>query len=171
MPAPVWVFDTSSLIALKSAIPREQHEAAFEALTRLARNRRVYFPREVIGELRRERRDRRRPRTLDWALAVEEFACRIVPSFEDIRAVLARVPESIDPSSESLIEEANPYVLALARTLQSAGHDARVVAEETRDAPPKVSLHTACGVLRIPCVELAGFFRATRLAKALSGAR
>ena len=164
MPTPVWVFDTSALIALKAAIPREKHERVFKTLTRLARGRRLCFPKEVIGELRRENRDRRRPRAIDWALEVEQVACRIAPSFADTKAVLARIPEIIDPASESTIEEANPYVLALARALQSNGHDARVVAEETRDAPSKVSIDTACGVLRIPCVRLIEFLEAMRLA-------
>lgn len=159
----VWVFDTSSLIAVKSAVPRDRHERVFERLTRLVRNGQLLFPREVVGELRRERTDRRRPRAIDWAAGVEARACRVVASYAETRAVLSTIPELIDPAADSGVDEADPYVLALARMLQSAGHDACVVTEETCDAPFRVSLHTACEVQHVPSVRLSEFLRATKI--------
>ena len=127
------------------------------------------IPKETVGELRRERQDRRRPRAIDWALAVEAVACRTVPSWDDTRAVLSTIPEIVDAASDSAIEEADPYVLALARALKAAGRDACVVTEETRDAPWKVALATACGVLRIPAVTLREFLVTAGVGDAFSG--
>jgi hypothetical protein len=39
----------------------------------------------------------------------------------------------------------------------SDGVDARVVTQETKDTPAKMSMNTACGVLGIPCVPLLAF--------------
>jgi Domain of unknown function (DUF4411) len=162
MSTELWVFDTSALIAIKSAVPRDGHEPLFKGLTRLVRARRLVFPKEVLGELRRERQGRRRSDLLWlWALSSEARACRVSPPFAAVKAVLASVPELVDPAADSLVERADPYVLALAQVLRADGNDARVVTEETRDVPWKVSLYTACGVLRIPTVGLADFLTAT----------
>jgi hypothetical protein len=153
----VWVFDASSLMAITWALPRAHHQRVFDALTAMVHQQQVVFPKETVGELRRERQDRRRPRAIDWALAVEAVACRTAPSWDDTKAVLSTIPEIVDVACDSEIEEADPHVLALARALKAAGHDACVVTEETRDAPWKVALATACGVLRIPTVTLREF--------------
>jgi hypothetical protein len=58
------------------------------------------------------------------------------------------------------VDEADPYVLALAVRLRGGGHDARVVVQETKDTSKKLSLNTACGILGIPSVPLLGLLRA-----------
>ena len=63
----------------------------------------------------------------------------------------------LDPPKESGVDDADPYVLAVARQLRAAGVDARVVTQETKDTPTKMSMNTACGVLGIPCVPLLAF--------------
>ena len=162
MSTELWVFDTSSLLAIKSAVPREGHEHVFKRLTRLVRERRLVFPKEVLGELRRERQGRRRSDLLwHWAVGSEARACRVSPPFPAVKLVLATVPELVDPAVDSLVERADPYVLALAQVLRADGNDARVVTDENRDVPWKVSLQTACGVLRIPTVSLADFLTTT----------
>jgi hypothetical protein len=65
---------------------------------------------------------------------------------------------------ESGVDEADPYVLALAVKLRLEGHDARVVVQEVKDTPKKLSLNTACGMLGIPSVPLRGLLRAEVIA-------
>jgi len=122
---------------------------------------RLRFPREVLDELKRDSADKRspdRPRT--WAQDVEAAACRDLPTFDEVRAVLAVVPDILDATKESGADEADPYVLALAMKLQGQAMDARVVTEETKNRPSKLSLNTACGILGIPSVPLLGLLRA-----------
>src|SRR3954452_4590016 len=113
MSTELWVFDTSALIAIRSAVPRDGHERLFKGLTRLVRSRRLVFPKEVLGELRRARQGRRRADLL-WhgALSSEARACRVSPPFAAVKAVLASVPELVDPAADSLVERADLYVVA-----------------------------------------------------------
>jgi hypothetical protein len=82
---------------------------------------------------------------------------RATCDLDEVRAVLAEVPTLIDPEKESGVEEADAYVLATAAKLRAAGVDARVVTQESKDSPSKMSMSTAAGVLGIPCVPLRAF--------------
>ena len=97
-------------------------------------------------------------------MGVETTACDVVPSFEEVKAVLAVVADVLDSAKESGVDEADPYVLALAARLRADGHDARVVVQEVKDTPRKLSLNTACGILGIPSVPLLGLLRAEAIA-------
>jgi hypothetical protein len=161
MADPVWVIDTSSLIAIKSSVPHAARERVFEALSALVKTGRLFFPREVLHELKRDSADKRNPdRPLQWAQDVEGDACSHAATFEEVRVVLAIVPDILDPTKESGADDADPYVLALAKKLRDQGIDARVITEETRNSPTKLSLNTACGMLGIPSVPLLGLLRA-----------
>src|ERR1041385_5944855 len=149
----IWVVDTSSLIQIKSMVPNAERDALFDALGRLVDEARLVFPKEVLGELRRDEEDNRRPdRPCAWAISAEAEACSVAPKFDAVKYVLAAVPDVLDPDKESGVDEADPYVLALAVRLRADGHDARVVTEETKNAPRKMSLNTACGILGVPSV-------------------
>lgn len=164
MADPVWVVDTSALIEIKSSVPRADRERVFDALSALAKAGRLFFPREVLDELKRDSADKRNPdRPCLWAREVETDACNHLLTFEEVRAVLEIVPDILDPAKESGADEADPYVLALAKKLRDQGTDARVVTEETRNSPTKLSLNTACGMLGIPSVPLLGLLRAERI--------
>ena len=114
---------------------------------------------QVVKELRRDSEGHALDQACTWALSVEGTACDPAASYEDVKAVLAIVPDVLDTMKESGTDEADPYVLAIARTLRAAGHDARVVVQETKDTPRKLSLNTACGMLGIPSVPLLGLLR------------
>ena len=66
----------------------------------------------------------------------------------------------LDPDKDSGEDEADAYVLAVALKLRAAGVDARVVTQELKDTPSKMSMSTASGVLGIPCVPLKAFLAA-----------
>jgi hypothetical protein len=154
------VIDTSSLIAIKSIVSRKDRDGVFASLTALVNEARLFFPHEVMAELKRDSRDKRHPDPpCEWATRVEAEACKVAPTLEQVRAVLAVVRDILDPAKESGVDEADPYVLALAQKLRSDGLDARVVTEETKDSPKKLSLNTASGILGIPSVPLRGLLR------------
>lgn len=164
MADPVWVVDTSSLIAIKSSTSHEARERVFESLSALVKAGRLVFPHEVLEELKRDSADKRNPdRPCMWAREVEPDACRHTATFEEVKAVLEIVPDILDPTKESGADEADPYVLALAKKLRDEGIDARVVTEEMRNSPTKLSLNTACGMLGIPSVPLLGLLRGEHL--------
>jgi hypothetical protein len=64
----------------------------------------------------------------------------------------------IDPD-KSGEDEADPHVLALSLYLSDEGFAVTVVTEDRKDRPDKISLNTACGLLRLPCLPLRIFLR------------
>jgi hypothetical protein len=78
-------------------------------------------------------------------------------SLERVRELLSLVPDVID--KESQVEEADPYVLALALEIRAGGQKVVVVTEERRDRPDKLSMNTACGLLRVPCLPVQALLR------------
>ena len=70
------------------------------------------------------------------------------------------MPNALDPSEDPGAEEADPCVLAAARKLRDEGFDARIVTQESRDTPTKMSLNTAAGVLGVPSTPLRGLLAA-----------
>lgn len=116
---PVWVADTSSLIHVKSAIPRAQRDALYAALSALVAAGRLVFPPEVVKELKRDTGGHP-DQACQWAVATEPAACLPV-SHDEARAVLAQVPQILDPKKDSGEDEADPYVLALAVRLREQG--------------------------------------------------
>jgi hypothetical protein len=75
-----------------------------------------------------------------------------------LKLVLEQVQEVLDPDKLG-VEEADPYVLALAIYLQQQGKQVMVLTEERKDRPDKISMTTACGVLRLPCLPVHMFLR------------
>ena len=160
MAPPIWVVDTSAVIEIKSFIRRDQRPLVFDAFTGLVRDGRLKFPVQVVHELKRDVEGYPPDQACTWASSVETQACDVAASYDEVKAVLAVVPDVLDSMKESGVDEADPYVLALAAKLRAAGHDARVVVQEVKDTPKKLSLNTACGMLGIPSVPLLGLLRA-----------
>lgn len=158
MPEPVWVFDTSALIDVKS-LPKATRPVLFARLSTLVKEGRLRMPHQVVKELARYSDE-----IHEWAATAEGIACSGSPSLEDTKAVLSVVPKVIDPNKDSGVDEADPYVLAMARQIRLRGDDARVVPQETKDSPDKMSLNTAAGILGIPSVPLRGFLHVEHLA-------
>jgi hypothetical protein len=151
----VWVIDTSSIIAVRRDVTVAVRRKAFERLTQLVNDGRLVYPPEVLDELKRNTDPKSPDEQYQWckdnaATAHALMSC----DHDEVKAVLAEVPTVLDPEKESGAEEADPYVLALARKLRAAGVDARVV---TQESPLKMSMSTAAGVLGIPCVPLKAF--------------
>lgn len=145
------MFDTSGLIEIKS-LPREERPKLLAQLSKLVKEGRVRMPNQVVVEL-----ERYADWIHEWALEVQGIACSGSPSMEDVKDVLAVVPKILDPKKDAGVDEADPYVLAMARQIKMRGDDVRVVTQETKDKGDKMSLNTAAGILGLASVPLAGF--------------
>jgi rRNA maturation endonuclease Nob1 len=155
----IWVVDSSSLIAIKSRTSHPDRSKVFAAMSRLVRENRLRMPKQVVDEMKKGRDEARA-----WAEEHADQAEVDSPSLEDVRAVLAEVPDVIDARKDSGVDEADPYVLAMAVHLRSLGHDARIITEELKDFPDKRSLNSAAGMLGVPCVPLASFLAKEKIA-------
>lgn len=154
----VWVIDTSSIIEVRRAVPNAIRRTTFAGMTQLVNEQRLIYPPEVLDELERNT-DRKNPDDqYQWCNANATTAHALVTcDHDDVKAILSVVPNVLDPEKESGVEEADPYVLAAAAKLRAAGTDARIVTQESKDTPLKMSMSTAAGVLGIPCVPLRAF--------------
>ena len=95
---------------------------------------------------------------LSWALSNSAQATRIDVPFETLKDVISRVSDIFDPEKPG-VDEADPYVLALAMHLRSQGLSVTVLTEERKDRPNKVSMNTACGGLGLVCLPMERFLR------------
>src|SRR5439155_22490866 len=79
--------------------------------------------------------------------------------FDGAKAVLARVPNLIDPEKVSTtgIDDADPHVIALAVYLKNEGEDVTIITEDVNSTPKNTRLADAAGVFKIPCVRFRTF--------------
>ena len=150
----VWIIDTSSIAQIRRSITNPRKSAVFDQLGQLVSNGRLVFPDQVVEELERAADPTSPDQQFLWAKKHREKAIRNQPTLDGVKEVLSVVPMVLDPDKDSGAEEADPYILAMAVLLRGTGVDARVVTEEVRDYPKKMSLNTAAGLLGVPSVNL-----------------
>lgn len=153
----VWVLDTSSLVQIRRSVANSQKAGVLARMTEMVIRGRLVFPKQVVEELERMADPQNPDDQYKWAEQHEEMASRHAPSLEEVKGVLGAVPSVLDPDKDTGAEEADPYILAMATCLRAKGLDARIVTEETRDMPRKMSLRTAGGLLGVPSVPLRAF--------------
>lgn len=156
-PSEVWIIDTCSIIEIRRCVPKGHQAHVYAALTKLVVAGDLVFPREVYGELKRDNTPDRVDPPFEWATKNVEVAARHGTDFEAVKSALARTPKVLDHEKPAGADEADPYVLALALKLKSAGHETTVITEERKDRPQKMSLNTACGLHRLFCVPIMAF--------------
>jgi hypothetical protein len=159
----LWVIDTSSIIEIRRSVPTARRSEVFQKLGDLVTAGRIVFAKQVVAELERAADPVNPDAQYQWAKMHEAKATERAPSFDDIKSVLAVVPKVLDADKDSGAEEADPYLLSLATLLRTEGLDARLVTQESKDTPKKMSLNTACGLLGIPSVPLAAFLQFERI--------
>ena len=125
----------------------------------LVQDGRLIFPKQVVDELERVADPNSPDPQYAWAKQHLPNVKAAAPSFEDIKQVLNDVPRVLDPDKDTGVEEADPYLLAMAIRLRAEGKDVRIVTEETKDTPRKMSLRTAAGLLGLPSVPLKAFLQ------------
>src|SRR5689334_25368164 len=122
----VWVIDTSSIVEVRRAVPVVVRKKTFAGLTQLVNDNRLVYPPEVLDELERNVDPKTPDEQYEWAKANADAAhAQANCDLTDVKSVLAEVPTVLDPEKDSGVEEADAYVLAIARKLRSAGADAR----------------------------------------------
>lgn len=117
----------------------------------------LVFPAEVDDELERFRNAGVYDPIGDWAALKKRRATRFGPQFDHVKRVLEdpQARRVLDPAKAGT-DEADSHVLALALALRDRA-DVVVIAQETRDRPDKLSMATACGVLRLVRLPVAAF--------------
>ena len=156
-PSAYFVIDTSSLIEVRRIVPKARVPAVLRALTRFVDVGELVFPAEVDDELDRFRKPGLEDPIGDWVAASKRRATRFGPQFEHLKTVLAdpQARRVVDPEKDG-VDEADPHVLALALALRENA-DVVVIAQETKDRPDKLSIATACGVLRLVRLPVSAF--------------
>jgi hypothetical protein len=156
----VWVIDTSSVIELRQ-VPREHRDRVLAALDALVTSDLLYYPPQVLGEL--ERHVQKSDVAYEWAKKNATRATRYGHLYEQAKAVLATLPNLIDPDKVSAVDQADPYVIALAQCLANDGCNPTVITNDFRNNPKKTSLSAGAGVFRFPAVPLLLFLQTQRL--------
>jgi rRNA maturation endonuclease Nob1 len=159
----IWVIDTSSVIEIRRSVENPKKEHVRAQMGSLVDTERLVFPKEVVRELERMADPQSPDAQYRWAKQHEGKATAIAPTFEEIRAILDKVPTVLDHEKDMGAEEADPYVLAIAVHLRAKGKDARIVTEDAKDIPRKMSLRTAAGLLGVPAVPLKAFLDFERI--------
>ena len=160
----IWVIDTVSVIHIRrQGFPQSVQPRIFSELDSRATSGTIVYPPEVLGELERAAEDiksKGHPDVpLTWAKKHELNGTRYGHLFDGAKAVLARVPNLIDPEKVSTngIDDADPHVIALAVYLKNEGEDVTIITEDFNSTPKKTGLADAAGVFKIPCVRFRTF--------------
>lgn len=155
----IWVIDTSSIIEIKRSVPNADRKKLFAKLTELVNNGTLVYPRQVVEELGRyvnpnaETKDE----FFLWADSHKAKACIECP-YDVLKEVLANpIVQRVLDTEKTGVEEADPYVLALAAHIRKTNNDVVVITEERINRPDKISMSTACGVLRLVRLGLIPF--------------
>lgn len=147
----VWVLDTSFLIKSKREISIFRQWEAFKRLEEMVEGGRIAMPNQVIDEITNTKHP---DLPGAWAPGVRpkmRHAGRVADRHQ--KRVMEVASGVIDHKKR--VEDADPYVLALALQLQTEGRSVCVVAEDFVDRY-RLSLATACrrlGLAWIPTRE------------------
>jgi hypothetical protein len=158
-----WVIDTGSVIQIRREVPNSVRGRVTAALDARVASDALIYPPEVIGELERAAEEISKKGSPDppyaWAKKNEMKATRYGRLYADARAILDKVPNLIDPDKVAVgdVDDADPYVIALAVKLKVQGDDVTIITDDYQTKPKKMALADAAGVFRIPCVRFRTF--------------
>lgn len=136
----MWVIDSSSIIRIKQLATSQAHERAlFGHMAQMVERGELTFPKQVISEVE------------DWT--PPDGAAKWVKNngprrqFRDVpddhlRVVMAEAPDVVDPNKTK--DDADPYVIAMARHLRQSGYDVCIVTDDVRQQPRRISMAEAC---------------------------
>ena len=162
----IWVIDTGSIIQIRRALPVTVRARVVGHLNDLVENGSIVYPPEVVSELERVTEKMTPPDIpFDWAKSNSTNATRFGHLFEEVRQVLARVEDLVDPKKVSIggIDDADPHVVALGVKLRRDGEEVTIITEDYNSKPTKTSLADAAGVFRVPCVRFVTFLKTEQI--------
>lgn len=142
-----------------------QYTAVYTELDDWVHRGAMVFPPQVLSELNRFTEQIQKKRGLDppfsWAKRNESKATRYGPMHDGAKVVLERVPDLIDPDKVSVggVDDADPYIVALALALVTENHAVTIITEDFNTTPAKVALADAAGLFRIPTVRVRTFLK------------
>ena len=160
----IYVIDTSSIIEVRRVVPTSEQAKVFTALGKLVESGQLVYPVEVFKELaQKSNPSNPADRPYQWAKKHQVQACRHGTNHRALKAMLAnpQLARIVDPAKAG-VDEADPYVLTLADQLR-AKHAVVVLSQERVDRPDKLSMASACGLLRIVCLRVAPFMEQQRI--------
>ena len=148
----IWIVDSSALIATKSIVSVTNQWDAFKHLEQMVQNGQIAMPRQVINEVSKIAHP---DLPGAWAPGVRgSLQHPLDADYDHIKKVMSVAGEVVDVSKPD--EDADPYVLALARQLKSSGYAVCIVTEDTVDRS-RISIATACGRLQIDYCRVRDF--------------
>ncbi len=160
----VWVIDTGSIVEIRRGTPQGKVRRRITGeLDYRVNTDSLLYPPEVVVELERVTeaitKQDRPDDPFVWAKRNEARATRHGHLYEGARQVLARVPNLIDAEKVAVsgIDDADPYVVALALALRAEGHEPTIITQDVNTKPNKTALADAAGVFGIPCVRFHTF--------------
>jgi hypothetical protein len=156
----IWVIDTSAVIEVRRGlVPRPNMQQVYDDLSAMVGDGALVFPPEVLMELEAWSNPSSAPDLpLQWARKNEAQATRFKHPIGYWKMVMTEAGDVIDPDKTGA-DEADPHILALSVYLTDEGFTVTVVTEDRKDRPDKISLNTACGILRVPCLPVKIFLR------------
>lgn len=142
----VHVFDTSSLIRIKTLVRIDRQWDLFELLRDMVDRGEIAMPRQVIREIG-EVAHPDAPGV--WARGMtHRLKHPLDIEYEYIRRVMKVAPNLVEANQQK--EVADPYVVALAMQLVAGGESVEVVTDDLVDhLPSKIALGTACDRLKL----------------------
>lgn len=154
----VYIIDTSSLIELNKHNPMDIYKTPWQKMDGLAKNSRLYAPREVLDEIKR----------FDDALA--EWAKKHPNMFKDPTKEQIEIVKEILKKYPSLIKKgkqfaADPWVIALAIEMISSPQKTldikvkRIVVTEEKIRGNKVRIPFVCQDYTVEAIDILDMFR------------
>ena len=148
----VWIVDSSALIATKTIVSVTNQWDAFKKLEQMVRDGQIAMPRQVINEVSAIAHP---DLPGAWAPGVRgNLQHPLDVRHSHLREVMLVAGNVVDVNKTG--EDADPYVLALARQLKSDGHAVCIVTEDTVDRT-RMSIATACRLLEIDNCRMRDF--------------
>lgn len=152
----LWILDTNAALDFKryDLVPLDQQWEFWDYLLGIVREGNLIFPAQVRKELADPSKIKHPDMPSGWAAqAWKEMEHRHPLGDEDVKEIIDRYPNLIDPKKEK--DEADPYVVALALDLdrKRAGYEVCVVLADEGDK----ALRAACEGFGIPVVGASEF--------------
>ena len=159
----VEIVDTSSAIKVKELLPAiPDQQRVFQEWQRRVRGGLMTYPSQVVDELRRFA-------TGDlpalWAVSSQRYLKFSDPPPEYVRRVLREASDVFKGRARTVVdpnktyEDADPYVVAEGLHLKDQGRAVVVITTDKFDTPSRISIVTACQILKLPFQGTQDFLR------------